>query len=168
MCVGGLLFGDSGRHTWMNEWMNEWIESPRLASGSGYGVSLSVGTLLGNMLGAPLLVSEQRGAPWTSRFSCMYVGGLLFGDSSRHTWMNEWINRIPSLGQWLWWRSIPVRGDPVREHGGGSLTGDTEKDNKKYIKRDFKMPCKRVSLSLGAPLGNLEGIRLPGHFERKG
>jgi len=30
------------------------------------------------------------------------------------------------------------------------------------------MPCKRASLSIGAPLGNLEGIRLPGLFERKG
>jgi hypothetical protein len=30
------------------------------------------------------------------------------------------------------------------------------------------MPCKRVSLSIGAPLGNLEGIRLPGLFEEKG
>jgi hypothetical protein len=31
------------------------------------------------------------------------------------------------------------------------------------------MPCKRVSLSVGALLGNLEGIRLlPGLFERKG
>jgi len=30
------------------------------------------------------------------------------------------------------------------------------------------MPCKQVSLSIGAPLGNLEGIRLPGLFERKG
>jgi hypothetical protein len=38
---------------------------------------------------------------------------------------------------------------------------------KSYIKRDVKMPCKRVSLSMGAPLGNLEGIRLPGLFERK-
>jgi hypothetical protein len=26
--VGGLLFGDSGRHMWMNEWMNEWINRP--------------------------------------------------------------------------------------------------------------------------------------------
>ena len=30
------------------------------------------------------------------------------------------------------------------------------------------MPCKRVSLSIGAPLGNMEGIRLPGLFEKKG
>ena len=50
MYVGGLLFGDSGRHACMNEQ----IESPRLPSGSGYGVSLSVGTLLWNMEGAPL------------------------------------------------------------------------------------------------------------------
>jgi hypothetical protein len=41
---------------------------------------------------------------------------------------------------------------------------------KRYIKRDVKMPCKLVSftLSIGAPLGNLEGIRWPGLFERKG
>jgi hypothetical protein len=38
---------------------------------------------------------------------------------------------------------------------------------KRYIKRDVKMPCKQVSLSLGAPLGNLEGSRLPGLFEGK-
>jgi hypothetical protein len=30
------------------------------------------------------------------------------------------------------------------------------------------MPCTQVSLSRGNPLGNLEGIRLPGLFERKG
>jgi hypothetical protein len=30
------------------------------------------------------------------------------------------------------------------------------------------MTCKWVSLSRGTPLGNLEGIHLPGHFERKG
>jgi len=30
-----------------------------------------------------------------------------------------------------------------------------------------KGSCKRVSLSIGAPLGNLEGVRLPGLFERK-
>ena len=29
------------------------------------------------------------------------------------------------------------------------------------------MPCKRVSLSIGAPLENMEGIHLPGSFERK-
>jgi hypothetical protein len=30
------------------------------------------------------------------------------------------------------------------------------------------MPCKWVSLSLGAPLGNLDRIHLLGLFERKG
>ena len=34
----------------------------------------------------------------------------------------------------------------------------------RYIKRYVKMPCKRVSLSTGALLGNLEGIHLPGLF----
>jgi hypothetical protein len=38
----------------------------------------------------------------------------------------------------------------------------------RYIKRDVKMPCKRASLSIGALLGNLEGFRLLGLFERKG
>jgi hypothetical protein len=36
-----------------------------------------------------------------------------------------------------------------------------------HIKRFVKMSWKWVSLSIGAPLGNLEGICLPGHFERK-
>jgi hypothetical protein len=42
------------------------------------------------------------------------------------------------------------------------------KDKKTYFKRDVKMPCKRISLSIGAPLWYLEGIRLQGLFERKG
>jgi hypothetical protein len=36
------------------------------------------------------------------------------------------------------------------------------------IKRYVKMSCKQVSLSIGAPLGNLEGVRLLGLLERKG
>jgi len=39
---------------------------------------------------------------------------------------------------------------------------------KRYIKTDVKMPCRRISRSIGALLGNLEGVRLPGLFERKG
>jgi hypothetical protein len=38
---------------------------------------------------------------------------------------------------------------------------------KRYIKRYVKLPCKRVSLSIGVPVGNLEGIHVPGLFERK-
>jgi hypothetical protein len=60
----------------------------------------------------------------------------------------------------------PCPWDPVKERGGGSLTGDSEgKIKKRYIERDVKMPCKLVSLSIRAPLGNLEGIHLPGLFE---
>jgi hypothetical protein len=39
---------------------------------------------------------------------------------------------------------------------------------KRYIKRYLKMPCKQVSLSIGALLGNLDGIRLLGLLESKG
>jgi hypothetical protein len=49
----------------------------------------------------------------------------------------------------------------------GSFTGDPER----YVKemsREIKLSCKRVSLSIGAPLRNLEGIRLPGLSEKKG
>jgi hypothetical protein len=38
---------------------------------------------------------------------------------------------------------------------------------RRYIKRYLKMPCKWESLSIGALLRNLEGIRLPGILERK-
>ena len=57
------------------------------------------------------------------------------------------------------------RGPAFGEHGGTLFFRAFEIN--KYIKRHVKMPCKRVSLSIGAPLGNLEGIRLPGLFERK-
>jgi len=39
---------------------------------------------------------------------------------------------------------------------------------KRYIKREVKMPTKQVTLSIGAPLGNLEGIGLLGLLKRKG
>jgi hypothetical protein len=58
---------------------------------------------------------------------------------------------------------------------GAPLLGNTEgrsflrvHEIKRYIKRQIKMPCKRLSLSIGYPLGTLEGIRLSGLYERKG
>jgi hypothetical protein len=39
---------------------------------------------------------------------------------------------------------------------------------RRCIEKYVKMPCKRVSLSIGAPVGNMEVIRLPGLLERKG
>jgi hypothetical protein len=62
--------------------------------------------------------------------------------------------------------SLPM-GTPVREHRGGSLTGDSEGRVTTDMLGDVKIPCKRVSLFIGAPLGNLEGIRLPGLFREK-
>jgi hypothetical protein len=35
---------------------------------------------------------------------------------------------------------------------------------KRYIKRYTKMPCKQVTFTTGALLGNLKGICLPGLF----
>jgi len=81
--------------------------------------------------------------------------------------INEWTNDW-KVDHWLWWLSIASRGDPVREHGGGSLTGDSEGKIERDIYWEVKMPSKRLFLSLVAPLGNLEGIRLLGLFEGKG
>jgi hypothetical protein len=39
---------------------------------------------------------------------------------------------------------------------------------KRFINRYVKITCKQVSLSIGAPLGNLDVVRLLGLFERKG
>jgi hypothetical protein len=38
---------------------------------------------------------------------------------------------------------------------------------KRYVKRYVKVPCKRVSLSIGTPLGNLDGDSLAGTFREK-
>ena len=60
------------------------------------------------------------------------------------------------------------KGTPWGGPGGRAPLLGTLKDMlKRYIKRDVKMPCKWVPFSIGAPLGNLEGIRLPGLFERR-
>jgi len=46
--------------------------------------------------------------------------------------------------------------------------GDPKRYDKGYIERDVKMSCKRVSLSTGVLLGNLEENRSLGLFGRKG
>jgi hypothetical protein len=38
----------------------------------------------------------------------------------------------------------------------------------RYIKRYVTMPSKWVYICIGGPVGELEGFRLPGLFERKG
>jgi hypothetical protein len=52
--------------------------------------------------------------------------------------------------------------------GRAPLLGTPKDMLKRYIKRDIKLPSKQVSLSIGAPLGNLEGICLPGLFVIRG
>jgi hypothetical protein len=64
------------------------------------------------------------------------------------------------LSKALAWASVSI---------GAPLLGNMEEscflmvfEIKRYINRYVKMSCKRVSLSTGALLGNLEGVRLPG------
>jgi len=66
------------------------------------------------------------------------------------------------LSKALEWASVSIGAPVVGNMEGRSFLWAFE------INRYVKMPCKRVSLSIGAPLGNLEGIRLPGRFERIG
>jgi hypothetical protein len=77
------------------------------------------------------------------------------------------------------WREGSFAGDPERYVRasvsiGALLLGNMEGrcilrafEIKRYIERYLKMHCKWVSLSIGALLGNLEGIRLLGLLERK-
>ena len=55
---------------------------------------------------------------------------------------------------------------PCKYQGGRSLTGESE--GKIDIARGIKMPFKRLSLSEGAPLGNMEEIGLTGLCQIKG
>jgi hypothetical protein len=53
--------------------------------------------------------------------------------------------------QWLWRESLSLHRDAVGEQGGGSLTRDSEG------KTNFQgMECRKVSLSIRVPMGNLE------------
>jgi len=67
----------------------------------------------------------------------------------------------------LYEQGICLKGDSMRgAWREGSLLGTPKDMLKRYFKRDVQMPCKRVSLSTGAPLGKVGVIRLPGLFER--
>jgi hypothetical protein len=135
--------------------------------GTGIEIAVSLMIPLGNQATPHCMQAfHLRGAPWTVTLCFSpFAGGLLFGDSGRHTWMNDWMNKYTSGS-----------GERV-SLSMGTLLGNMErapycglwgKDKKRYIKRDIKMPCKRVSLSIGTPLGNLEEIRSPGLFEWTG
>ena len=54
--------------------------------------------------------------------------------------------------------------DSIKGTLGGALYWGTRK--LRFL-RDMQMPCRRASLPIGALLGNLEGVRLPGLFERE-
>ena len=49
---------------------------------------------------------------------------------------------------------VSVHRDPDREHGGGSLTGDSEGKMNFQGMRSERF-CSQVSLTVGVPMGNL-------------
>ena len=65
--------------------------------------------------------------------------------------------------QRLWkWASVSVGAPLLGNMEGCSFLRAFE--IKRYIKTDVKIPCKQVSLSIGAPLGEPEGDSLAGTF----
>ena len=79
-------------------------------------------------------------------------GGLLYGPKYMLSKALEWASAS---------KGVPLLGNME----GCSFLRAFE--IKRYIKRYVKMPCKWISLSTGAPLGNMEGIRLPGLLREK-
>jgi len=69
------------------------------------------------------------------------------------------------LSKVLEWTSVSIGAPLLGNIKGHSFLKAFE--IKRYIKRDVKMLCKMVSLSTGAPLGNLEGTDLPGLLTEK-
>jgi len=70
------------------------------------------------------------------------------------------------LSKAMEWASVSIGASLLGNMEGRSLLRAFE--IKRYIKRYVKMSCRPVSFSIGAPLGNLDGICLLGLFERKG
>jgi hypothetical protein len=63
------------------------------------------------------------------------------------------------------WRAVGGEGDLE----GGLLYCGSPKDMlKRYIKREVKTLCKRIFVSIRAPLGEPGGDSLSGTFDRKG
>ena len=70
------------------------------------------------------------------------------------------------LSKTLEWASVSIGTPLLGNMEGRSFLRAFEIE--RYIKIYVKCPVSWVSVCIGALLGNLEGIRLPGHFERKG
>jgi hypothetical protein len=66
------------------------------------------------------------------------------------------------LSKALAWASVSIGAPLLGNMEGWSFLRASE--TKRYITRYVNMSCRKVSLSIGALLGNLEGIYLPGLF----
>jgi len=64
--------------------------------------------------------------------------------------------------------NISIHRDPVREHGWGSLSGDSE-GKMNFQGMECGRFCRWVSLSIGVLLGNLKrGVHLKGNVRDSG
>jgi hypothetical protein len=110
--------------------------------------SISIGVQLGNLEGGSSTGDSMVGVSLSEEAQCW---GPLGRDSLLGTLKD-------TLSNSLAWVSVSI-GAPLL----GNMVGRCF--HRAFgIKRYIKMPCKQVSLSIGAPLGNLQGICLPGHF----
>jgi len=67
----------------------------------------------------------------------------------------------------LYKRRVSEEAQCIGPLGRAPLLGTPKDLLKRNIKRDVTMSCKLVSVSIGAPLGNLEGTPLLELFEKK-
>jgi hypothetical protein len=81
----------------------------------------------------------------------------VWGDSGRHTRIDRPV--APET------EYLSVCRDPVGEHGGGSFTGDSE-GKMNFQEMGCRRSCRRASVSVEVPLGNLggggDGVRFQG------
>jgi hypothetical protein len=113
--------------------------------------SISIGVQLGNLEGGSSTGDSMVGVSLSEEAQC---GGPLGRGSLLGTPKD-------TLSNSLAWVSVSI-GAPLL----GNMVGRCFHrvfGIKRYIKRYIKMPCKQVSLSIGAPLENLQGICLLGH-----
>jgi len=120
------------------------------ASGGG---SPSFGTLEDMLIKSPDTDISLHGGPFPSRGE----PGMLWGTHILGTLIDEW-RRALEVGH------LSARNSTKGTLMEGSFTGEPEKWGFWEI---CKMPCKRASLSIGALLRNLEGVRLPGLLREK-
>jgi hypothetical protein len=109
------------------------------------------------------VVNDPLGEP---RHTLLYVGLLsAWGSMDGDLIFCPLFRRVPFWGlQQIYMNKqtsgsgngVSIHRDPVREHGGGSLTGDSD-GKMNFQGKGCRRFCRWVSLSIGVLLGNLRG-----------